>query len=176
MVRPSDIVNWKKIVLILAAVLVTTTVSGLIWFTAKYVPYLRGVIGQSTAVNENLTSLLSDVTQMDVGLRGFITSGDERFIEPYFLIKKEIDRKLEVLAHLLSEESEQTSLRALRALIERRTELIDESIRLRRSGQPKQAANIATRGETTMVEIREVVIVMRSQQERLLQRAFTAPD
>jgi CHASE3 domain sensor protein len=114
---------------------------------------------------------------MDVGLRGFITSGDERFIEPYLLIRKEIDRKFEVLAHLLPEDSEQTSLQALRALIERRTELIDESIRLRRSGRPKQAENIASGVETTMVEIREVVIVMRSQQERLLQeRAFTAPD
>ena len=80
--------SWRKIVLILAAVLVTVTVSGLMWFTAKYVPYIRRVIGQSTAVNENLTSLLSDVTQMDTGLRGFITSGDERFIEPYLLIKK----------------------------------------------------------------------------------------
>jgi len=78
---------------------------------------------------------------------------------------------------LLSEESEQASLRALRALIERRTELIDESIRLRRSGQPKQAPNIATSVETTMVEIKKVVVLMRSQQERLLQeRVFAAPD
>ena len=106
-----------------------------------------------------------------------MSSGSSVTQDGYLLIKKDIDRKFEVLAHLLSEESEQTSLRALRSMIERRTELIDESIRLRRSGQPKQAENIATGVETTMIEIREVVIVMRSQQERLLkEHAFTTPD
>jgi CHASE3 domain sensor protein len=63
----------KRIIMSLIAAAATLSAIGVTWFGIEYVPHIRKMIAQQTAIDQALLPLMSDVTNMDTGLRGFLT-------------------------------------------------------------------------------------------------------
>src|SRR5262245_59222512 len=121
---------------------------------------------RATRTHEVLRSLeetFSLVTGAETGSRGFVITGDARYIEPYRNAEANAAARLESLDTMVGDDSEQRDrLDRLIPLVARRFAMLDESVRLRASGGFEDAASAARtgRGRLVMDSIRAIVDTM----------------
>jgi methyl-accepting chemotaxis protein len=124
---------------------------------------------------ESLFSLLKDVER---GQRGFIMSGKESFLQPYTDARTSIDKNLSELRQLTQDnDNQRRALDELKPLMDRRIEVAEKSIQLRRKDKEgnqgegfRQAVQLIEEGEglRLMVKIREIIERMKDEEGRLL--------
>ncbi len=106
---------------------------------------------------EKTESLLKDA---ETGQRGFLYTGDARYLEPYHLARKEIDAHLDQLMRLTKERPrEQSSIVELRALEQVKMGEIEQTIALYNAGHPDDARALvlSSYGLLTMEHFRQVI-------------------
>ncbi|AFY67697.1 diguanylate cyclase [Geitlerinema sp. PCC 7407] len=125
-----------------------------------------------------LSTLLSQIKDIQVGQRGYVITGDEVFLEPHDLGIKRTYEELEHLRQLLSYDSEhQQELMLLQALIDERVGFSRRVVNARRTqGQKAAEALIASKqGEQNMNQIRFLVgILERKAQQTLAEQTRIA--
>ena len=123
-------------------------------------------------VLRSLEETFSLVTGAETGSRGFVITGDARYLEPYRNAEVSAAGRLESLGTLIAEDSAQRDrLDRLMPLVARRFAMLDESVRLRASGGFEDAASAARtgRGRLVMDSIRAIVDSMSVEETARLQ-------
>ncbi|RMD90689.1 MAG: HAMP domain-containing protein [Alphaproteobacteria bacterium] len=76
---------WAKLALAFGPILLVTAVSGLM--TNNSLSYIEDSVGwteHTHEVLENLDAVTASMVDQETGVRGYLVSGDERFLEPYY--------------------------------------------------------------------------------------------
>ncbi len=110
--------------------------------------------------------LLSAVQDAETGQRGYILTGNERYLEPYDRAMAVVDERLDSLAELTrTNPRQQANIAQLRRNVAAKTEELRETVALRRNeGLAPALAVVATdRGKTEMEAIRQRVAAVRAE-------------
>jgi methyl-accepting chemotaxis protein len=135
-------------------------------------------VAHSHEVLTEITELLSSLKDAEVGQRGFVITGAERYLEPYNAGITRIDANRTRLAQLVNDNPRQTArAEALIPLIAERIASMQETLEVRRSRDfaAAQELVLTDRGKRAMDSIRQILRDMTQDEERLLaQRAEAA--
>ncbi len=122
-------------------------------------------------VKETLARLLSDVKNAETGQRGFVLTGEEKYLEPYTGALKVIDPDLEQLRELTVDNPlEQKRILDLQPQIAGKIASLAETIALRREHGERAAVEVilTDRGKVFMDQIRRLIGEMNDQENALL--------
>src|SRR5438309_555328 len=104
-----------------------------------------------------LDDLLSSTKDAETGQRGFLLTGDPKYLEPYNAARAEIDAKISEVAELTRDDStQQARIGSLRRQIDAKMAELQETIDLKRSRGDAAALAVVTsdRGKAAMDAIR----------------------
>lgn len=122
-------------------------------------------------VLEKLEHVLSALKDAETGQRGFILTGEERYLEPYNSAAGEIQKDIDAVASLTWDNPEQQqNIEQLKKLTHDKLEELQETIELRRKAGMGAALTVirSDRGKRIMDEIRALMNVMGSRETGLL--------
>jgi methyl-accepting chemotaxis protein len=138
-------------------------------------------VQHSHKVKETLAGVLSTLKDAETGQRGFLLTGEERYLEPYNAAVKTLDPSILSLQELTADNTDHLKkIRTLQALASTKLAELAETISLRRQRGEQAAvqAVLTDRGKVAMDNIRSVVAEMEGEEDELLrqreQRANTA--
>ncbi|MDB6060314.1 MAG: histidine kinase [Verrucomicrobiaceae bacterium] len=123
------------------------------------------------AVRDDLQALSSALTDAETGQRGFLLTGAERYLEPYENAKAALPIKLDSIAKLTSDNTEQQRrLASIRRTVAEKMAELAETIELRRTGATDDALAIVRtdRGKEAMARFRALLLEMDAEERHLL--------
>ena len=121
-------------------------------------------------VLRSLEETFALVTGAETGSRGFVITGDARYVEPYRNAEVDAAARLKALGTLVANDSLQHQrLEQLIPLVARRFAMLDESVRIRANGAFDDAAARTGRGRLVMDSIRAIVDAMSTDETARLQ-------
>lgn len=122
---------------------------------------------------EEMSKLLIDLLNAETGQRGYILTGEARYLEPYYTAVNEIDRHRKSLRGLLrGDVRQQERLNALESLVSQRLDDLRQRVRLRQEKGFEVAASAVRQGQEKelMDEIRRSLGEMEGEGYVLLER------
>jgi methyl-accepting chemotaxis protein len=125
---------------------------------------------------QNLEGMLSSLKDAETGQRGFILTGEERYLEPYLAAQAATDQKIKTVRQLTSDNpNQQRRLDRLEPLIDGKDGKfaeLQETIDLRKDKAKGFDAALqvvlSDKGKSVMDEIRKVVTEMEDEENKLL--------
>jgi len=143
---------------------------------AGLLSYLMNVIGwvdHTDRVINNANQAVKLSVDMETGMRGFLLTGDEHFLDPYEVAKPRITAELEGLKTLVADNAQQVDrLNRLQALQDAWNRFGSEMIAMRRQNQDYRSAVQAGRGKRLTDEIRaEYDAFVEMEQQLRIQRS-----
>ena len=132
--------------------------------SAAWVRHTREVL-------EGLDELLSAMKDAETGQRGYIITGEARYLEPYQGAREAVDQKLKLLLESTADNPiQQRRLAAIEPLVVSKFAVLQETIDLRRTkGFGAAAQEVLTdKGKDAMDSIRNLVGEMREEETGLL--------
>lgn len=116
-----------------------------------------------------LDDLLSTAQDAETGQRGYLLTGNDRYLEPYQSAVTAAGSRIEAARSLTTDNPvQQANIRQLERHIDAKLAELDETIKLRRVNAQAALAVVATdRGKTEMDAIRSQLDVMRREEDRL---------
>jgi CheY-like chemotaxis protein/signal transduction histidine kinase/CHASE3 domain sensor protein len=117
-----------------------------------------------------LDDLLSTIKDAETGQRGFLLTGDPRYLEPYSAARAAIDAKIGDVADLTRDNaSQQGRIAALRRQIDAKIAELQETIDLKRTQGQEAALAVVTsdRGKAAMDAIRVQIAAMDAEESAL---------
>jgi len=135
-------------------------------------------IERTQQVQVSLETLLSAMKDAETGERGYLLTGREALLEPYYASLDEIDRELRETVRLSEGETARIKrITALAPLI--RTELLQlqQGIELKRAGRAEEAVQLAAdAGQRMMDSVRHEIAVLQADLRRELARRSAARE
>jgi PAS domain S-box-containing protein len=130
------------------------------------------------AVIGEIEQVLADLQDAETGQRGFLITGDERFLEPYNAALASLPDRIRALrASTLDNPRQQSAVGMIEAMATQRLAALKEGIDRRRR-QPVSIApaelELLRSGKTTMDQIRSEAAGMRAREESLLKARAAA--
>jgi diguanylate cyclase (GGDEF)-like protein len=122
-------------------------------------------------VIQSLDAVLASMTDAQTAQRGYLITGDERFLDPYQTALPRLQESVKRAAHLTADNADQLRrVEELRRRVERNLDVINEVIMLRRRGDERAAADVVKsgRGKVEMDAIRRIIGEMKREEARLL--------
>ncbi|HEY4743760.1 MAG TPA: CHASE3 domain-containing protein [Desulfuromonadaceae bacterium] len=111
-------------------------------------------------VIEKLQEVLTDLSDAETGQRGFLITGDQRYLEPYIAALGEIDKDLAALKELMADNpAQQERLTEIEAVVRERLAVFRANIERRKSKgfQAARAMILTGRGKKLMNQVRSRV-------------------
>jgi diguanylate cyclase (GGDEF)-like protein len=111
------------------------------------------------------------VTNAETAQRGYVITGDERFLAPYSDAQPRVELNLVRLEQLTSDNpAQQHRVAELRRRVSDKLAVVSEVVALRREGQAEEATRIVRsgRGEEAMSVVRQIITGMIGEETRLL--------
>ncbi len=130
-------------------------------------------------VLHQIERLLSKLIDAETGVRGYIITGLDSFLEPYTSALPQVTGDFDELRRLTADNpAQQRRLDSLRPLIAARLDDLRQKVDVRRRNgfQPAAVLVQAGRGKQTMDDIRELVRQMEAEEQALLQRRAAEAD
>ncbi len=124
-------------------------------------------------VLENIEGVLSTLKDAETGQRGFILTGQDRYLEPYTHAAGLIQNRLAKLADLTADNpDQQAAIGRLKSLAGMKFSELQQTIDLRRNSGTEAATKVilADRGKRIMDEIRGLLGQMEERERQLLQK------
>ncbi|MFN3932132.1 MAG: CHASE3 domain-containing protein [Brevundimonas sp.] len=124
---------------------------------------VRAEIDRSYETRSQIQSVFSLLQDAETGQRGYVITGDERYLQPYDNATRELDRQMQTLAGRFEGRPEQAAdFARLSALAGRKLQLMKASIEARETeGLEAGMAVVATgRGKIVMDDLRVIVTRM----------------
>lgn len=125
----------------------------------------------SYEVQARLLSLLSAIQDMETGQRGYLITGEDRYLEPYRQGLNAMEQALQTVATLtLDNPVQQQNLERLRGPVKEKAAELKETIDLRRvqGFDPARTVVLTDRGKQSMDDIRRIVGTMQAGEAELL--------
>lgn len=132
--------------------------------TAKWVDHTHTVLGE-------LDKITSGIKDAETGQRGFLLTGDEKYLAPYNQANTLIERAIAEVRFLTSDNpGQQQRLTNLEPLVEAKLEELQETIDLRRNAgfEAALAVVLTDRGKIVMDQIRTLIGEMTQEEADLL--------
>jgi PAS domain S-box-containing protein len=129
------------------------------------------LVVQTYEVIQIAQTILASVTDMETGVRGYIISGDERFLEPYYSGFPKNDSEITLLKRLTEDNAvQQSNITLLTSLIEKKQSICEVQMQLRRASGEEPAENHVSSGEGKVVmdSIRAVISAFMTVEKQLL--------
>jgi len=124
-------------------------------------------------VTDALAETFSGLQDMETGQRGFVITGDDRFLEPYNNAKDRIEPAIKALRQLtVDNPAQQQRLVSLQAKVDERAGELDVAIALRKEKSFESARQViaTAKGKKIMDEIRVLFSEMKTEENTLLQQ------
>lgn len=121
---------------------------------------VRAEMDRSYETRSQVQRVFSLLQDAETGQRGYVITGDDRFLEPYDHATEALGDQMSILAALFSEQGRQAAdFATLEALADRKLILMERSIDARQNqGLEAGLAMVASgQGKTVMDEVRQVV-------------------
>ena len=137
------------------------------------------LVRHTQEVKVSLGNLLAHVTDAETGMRGFIITGNETFLEPYHNAITVIEHDLADLQRLTADNAEQTRrLEAIKSPVADKVNHLSSVVAIRRSdGFAAAQSLVATEyGNLKMAAVRVIVSAMSDAESQLLQQRQAAMD
>jgi methyl-accepting chemotaxis protein len=118
-----------------------------------------------------LDGLLSVMKDAETGQRGYIITGEPRYLEPYQGSRERVDQGLKKLRELTSDNpAQQTRLNALEPLVAARVATLQQVIEVRKAKgfAPAQQEILTDQGKNEMGAVRKAVQAMEDEETSLL--------
>ncbi|HEY1913358.1 MAG TPA: response regulator [Vicinamibacterales bacterium] len=128
-------------------------------------------VGHTLEVQRLLQAALSSVKDAETGQRGFLLTGEERYLEPYTTAKTALPAELLSLRGLTSDNTSQKQrLDTLDGLVAEKIEELNHTVELQRAGSAEAALAVVRndRGKSAMDRIRTLVGDMEAEESSLL--------
>jgi diguanylate cyclase (GGDEF)-like protein len=158
---------------IVSALTIVLGVSAISYRSARYYQEAFRSEARTHEVLEELSATLSLVKDAETGERGFIITGDEKFLEPHQAAESSIHEQIGRLRSLaVDSPREQDRLQLLERKIKAKLELGNKNIQARRDQGAEAAARLVAtgRGKSAMDEIRTLIGAMEAHETELLQQ------
>ena len=124
-------------------------------------------------VKETLSEVVSSLKDAETGQRGFLLTGEQRYLEPYAAGIKVVDRYIQDLRELTSDNrNQQKRIAMLQPLVASKLAELAETIALRREHGERAAVQVVLtdKGKSVMDEIRRVSAEMDEEENELLRQ------
>jgi methyl-accepting chemotaxis protein len=135
--------------------------------TAQWVAHTHEVL-------ERLESVLSGMKDAETGQRGYLLTGEERYLEPFRAAREAMSQKFLTLRELTKDNlNQQRRLDVLRPLLDAKLSELQETIDARKGPKGFDAALqivISDRGKKVMDEIRRTIDEMAGEENNLLKK------
>jgi PAS domain S-box-containing protein len=121
---------------------------------------LRAEVNKSYETRLQIQRVFSSLQDAETGVRGFILTGDDLYLEPYAAAAASLEDQESRLGELLTAQRDQTEdFIRLQALAGRKMAILSHAIEVRRSGLPTPVivGNAGNEGKTTMDNVRAVI-------------------
>jgi len=138
--------------------------------TAKLIDSAEWV-GHTHEVLNGLDDLLSGMKDAETGQRGYVITGEARYLEPYQGAREVVDQKLKSLRELTPDNPiQQQRLTAIEPLVASKFSELQETIDLRRTKGfgPAEQVVVTDKGKNAMDSIRKLVGEMQEEETGLL--------
>ena len=119
-----------------------------------------------------IEGVFSSIKDMETGQRGFLLTGEERYLEPYLQGRGRFINELELLSRLTEDNpDQQRRLRVLQQLAGEKLLEIEQTIAQKRAGEGDAALAVVKtdRGREAMQQLRKLVEEMRQAERDLLE-------
>jgi methyl-accepting chemotaxis protein len=129
------------------------------------------LVTHTRKVKETLSDVLSALKDAESGQRGFLLTGEERYLEPYNAAVQVVDRQEKNLRELTADNlNQQKRIATLEPLAAGILAELAATITLRRQRQERAAAQVVAsdRGKAIMDQIRRVIGEMDDEENQLL--------
>lgn len=126
---------------------------------------VRAEIDRSYETRAQIQSVFSLLQDAETGQRGYVITGDDRFLEPYDNATRDLDRQMRTLAVLFQSHPEQAAdFARLNDLARRKIELMQVGIDARdaQGAEAGMAVVASGQGKRAMDQVREVVTRMNA--------------
>lgn len=166
---PTRLHGFAGIFAIMALVVIAST-TAMYWFGARAL-HVRATSAAHRKLLLESAQLLSTLKDAETGQRGFIITGDERYLRPYHAARARFPRELRNLKGALTP----TEFAKIAELSRSKLEGLEKRLALRRSEGFEAAAKAVRegRGQRTMDSLREEISKLQEREEKAL-RAETA--
>ena len=164
------------LVLVISFFIGTATVE---YFNSRTLLGSGRLVTHTHEVVESLQGVLSLLTDAETGQRGFIITGDEKYLDPYNVALNRIDEQVALVTQLTADNpAQQVHIPALKEQIAIKEQELADVINLRRTGGFEAAqARVATdRGKIAMDKLRAEMALMEQEEKRLLDLRFAQTD
>lgn len=121
-------------------------------------------------VELKLSETLALLTDAETGQRGYLYTGEDRYLAPYQLAVQQIQLEFDGLARLtMDNPRQQAAIAELRLLAQKKLDELARTIALHRSGKLDQARKLvlSDSGLRTMDRVRALIATMREEEDRL---------
>ncbi|HEV3342186.1 MAG TPA: CHASE3 domain-containing protein [Pirellulales bacterium] len=155
------------------ALLILLTVGAISYRSTKVLTDNADWVTHSHRVLESLENAIAQMTNAETGQRGYLLTGQERYLEPYHLAIKGLDPKLAELRRMTADNPEQQRrLDLLAPLAAAKLAELQQTIDLRREKGAEAALEVVLtdRGKKIMDDIRKVVGELQDEENALLKQ------
>ena len=126
------------------------------------------MVRKSNTIIKDLDNVFSLVKDAETGQRGYLLTGDTRFLEPYSSAKDKISAGLTILSsEITTTHTQSKNLEKLQSNIDSRIEILDQNLNNKRKNKTVSTDDLLS-GKKYMDEIRSTVAKMQSEEEILL--------
>ncbi len=133
-------------------------------------------VGRTQEVLAELAATLSSVKDTESGERGFVITGDERFLEPHEAAVSRLHGQINRLDNLTARDPyQQSQLSLLKQKVKAKLKVGDANVQARRTEGVEAASRLVAtgRGKMAMDEIRKLIEAMEKHESELLERCLT---
>lgn len=136
-------------------------------------------VAHTWQVINQVESIMSSAKDAETGNRGYLITGDDKYLEPYTTAQRELPGKLDHFASLTVDNAlHQRQLVEMRAVLDQRLDLLRQGIELRRTSDHDTIRSLVLSGtgKAEMDHLRRIADVMESEERRLLALRSEAAD
>jgi signal transduction histidine kinase len=164
--------RWVLTSLLLGAIVV---VGGNTWLAFRSVAGLLQSeywVQHTLEVISQVDQIMSLAKDAETGSRGFLITGQEEYLLPYTVARRQLPAELNRYGWLTVDNAvQQANLVEMRAVVEQRMTLLEQGIQVRRSGDRRddlRAMVLTGTGEVEMDHLRRIADLMDAEEHRLL--------
>ncbi len=115
--------------------------------------------------------IMGSAKDAETGSRGFLITGEDQYLEPYFAARRNLPAELDTFQSLTADNpSQQNRIVEMRAVVEQRLSLVEQGIDLRRNSDSTgiHALIVTGTGKVQMDHLRRIADDMQAEERRLL--------
>jgi PAS domain S-box-containing protein len=140
---------------------------------------LRAEVDRSYRTRSQIERVFSDLQDIETGARGFILTGEDRYLDPYERARGQLGSELEEMGRLFeSDPEQQADFDRLKSLTTQKVEIMADRITRRRRSQTitELLPSGSVDGNAVMEEVRAVVARMVQREARQLDAVSRAAE